>query len=254
MTAAVAITNLVLGFAYTGYGVLTAIEMKREWRTMGFSHFGAAWIFMAFTCGPHHLAHGVHAAFEGRTGGGLDLLAVAIGLPVGIIWLLLRIEAFSGGRGDRFISGTPVWLMAMPTVAVVYLMVLISRASAVSHGNLHLFRSAIAPNILLLGIYTMIGYFLLRTQLRTHGEAGGWSVSGLSLSAVFPTCALMHIMWAFYIGTGLYAFDIHGFVIDWLSVPAGLYFLWVVRALYRDSLDDWNRATIQESGVTALAS
>ena len=47
MIAAVALTNLVLGVAYCGYGVMTAVEMRRDWRTMGFSHFGAAWILMA---------------------------------------------------------------------------------------------------------------------------------------------------------------------------------------------------------------
>src|SRR3989337_1218681 len=69
MIAAVALTNLVLGIAYTGYGMMTAIEMKRDWRTFGFSHFGAAWICMAFTCGPHHLDHGLHVALDGRVGG-----------------------------------------------------------------------------------------------------------------------------------------------------------------------------------------
>jgi hypothetical protein len=81
--------------------------MRRDWRSFGFSHFGAAWIAMAFTCGPHHLAHGIHVGLEGRPGGPLDLLAVVVGLPVGVGWLSLRLEAFFGGRGDRFILGEP---------------------------------------------------------------------------------------------------------------------------------------------------
>ncbi len=239
MDAAVAVTNLILGTAYTGYGVLTAIEMKRGWRTRGFSHFGAAWIFMAFTCGPHHLFHGFHAAFEGRAGGALDFYAVLVGLPVGIIWLLLRIEAMGGGRGDRFISGNPLWLMAMPTIAAVYLTTLGFGIFSITTGSMR-FSSMMPSNILLLFIYMTIGYFLLRTQLRNRPRAGGWSVSGLSLAVVFPTCALMHVVFAFYAMAGLYEWDIHAVVIDWLAVPAGLYFLWVVRALYRDALKDWN--------------
>jgi len=39
---------------------------------------------------------------------------------------------------------------------------------------------------------------------------------------------------------GAYAYDLHGLVIDWLSLPAGLYFLSVVRGLYRDAIHDWN--------------
>ncbi|HET9444550.1 MAG TPA: hypothetical protein VFO65_14590, partial [Acidimicrobiales bacterium] len=110
MTAAVAVVNVVLGLAYCGYGVVTMVEMARDWRTFGFSHFGAAWTCMAFTCGPHHLAHGIHVGLEGRPGGPLDLLAVLVGLPVGVLWLYLRLEAFGGGRGDRFVPGTPWWL------------------------------------------------------------------------------------------------------------------------------------------------
>jgi hypothetical protein len=98
-----------------------------------------------------------------------------------------------------------------------------------------------------------IGWFLLRTQLRNHSAIDGWSVSGLSLAAVFPTCALMHTVFALYTATGLYAWDVHGFVIDWLAVPAGLYFLWVVRALYRDALRDWNRESMEGARV-AVAS
>jgi hypothetical protein len=240
MRLAVALTNLVLGVAYTSYGVMTAIELKRGWRVYGFSHFGAAWIAMAFTCGPHHLAHGIHAAFGGRMGGGLDLFAVVVGLPVGVIWLLLRIEAFTGGEGDRFISGTPRWLTAMPTVAAVYLTALVAGVVwKLSQGVS--FDAAVLPNFLLLFIYSTIGYYLFRTQLRNHKEIDGWSVSGLSLAAVFPTCGIMHVIWAMYVSTGLYARDAQGFVIDWLAVPAGLYFLWVVWSLYHNALNDWNQ-------------
>ena len=47
------------------------------------------------------------------------------------------------------------------------------------------------------------------------------------------TCALMHGVYALYVTTGRYDLDIHGLVIDWLSVPAAAYFLWVVAALHR---------------------
>ncbi|HEV2723335.1 MAG TPA: hypothetical protein VGV10_01765, partial [Thermoleophilaceae bacterium] len=34
--------------------------------------------------------------------------------------------------------------------------------------------------------------------------------------------------------------DLHGLVVGWLAVPAGVYFLWVVQALYRGTFRDWN--------------
>jgi hypothetical protein len=240
MRALVAVVNLVLGTAYTGYGVMTAVELKREWRALGFSRFGVAWIFMAFTCGPHHLVHGVHVGLEGHTGGYLDLFSVVVGLPMGVLWLALRIEAFAGGRGDRFIAGTPPWLRAMPTVAAVYLTVLIAASLRQPLGDGEL-GAMVWINGALVAIYMAIGWFLLRTQLRNHEPMAGWSLSGISLTAVFPTCALMHAVWAVYALGGTYDTDVHLLVVDWLAVPAGLYFLWVVRGLYRDSLHDWNR-------------
>jgi hypothetical protein len=84
---------------------------------------------------------------------------------------------------------------------------------------------------------------------------GGWSVSGLCLSTIFPTCALMHGVFAVYALAGVYHHDLHGGLIDWLSVPAGAYILWVVRRLYRDSLRDWNQGPDQVpsfSGFTGV--
>ena len=241
MRAAVAGLNILLGVVYTSYGIMTMIEMKRGWKTLGFSHFGAAWIAMAFTCGPHHLAHGLHIALGHMGAGGLDLAYVLIGLPAGAIWFLLRVEAFAGGRGDRFISGTPAWLAASPVLTILYSITFAGLAARiVAVGGVRL-SSMVAPNVLLVGIYITIGYFLIRTQLRNRESLGGWSVSGISLGVVFPTCAVMHAAVAVYGLSGLYTFDVSGFFIDWLAVPAALYFLWVVRGLYQDALRDWNR-------------
>jgi hypothetical protein len=99
---------------------------------------------------------------------------------------------------------------------------------------------AVWANVILVGLYIAVGWFVLRTQLANRPSMGGWSVSGLSLSVIFPTCALMHAVWAAYAVAGRYHQDGHGLLIDWLSVPAGIYFLVVVRSLYRDSLRDWN--------------
>jgi hypothetical protein len=43
-------------------------------------------------------------------------------------------------------------------------------------------------------------------------------------------------VFAFYTGTGRYGYDVHGCAIDWLAVPAGLYFLWVEHRLYADTV------------------
>jgi hypothetical protein len=238
MQTGVAIVNLIIGLVYTSYGIITVRELAKGWRTVGLSHFGVAWAAMAFTCGPHHLAHSAHVAL-GQSPSGLEFAAIVIGVPAGVTWFLLRIEAIRGGAGDRPINGTPLWVRSLPVLAVIYglaffgavLAELLPRAA---------FLPRLMPNILLFTLYMLIGYFLLRTQLSTHAESGGWSLSGLALTIVFPTCALMHVAFLTDVVHGRYAVDNSSLVIDWLAVPAAAYFLWVVRRLYLGTLPDWN--------------
>lgn len=239
MTIAVAAVNIALGLIYTCYGVMTIIDLKNGWADRGMSHFGLAWIAMAFTCGPHHLEHGLHAGIAGTNAGSLDLLYVLLGAPAGVTWFLLRVEALTGGRGDRFIAGTPGWVRALPYAAVAYVAVGVGAIAFTLRNGVHL-TPRITPNVLLLFVYSLIGYYLLRTQLINRGPAGGWSLSGLSLTMVFPTCGVMHAVFATYAVAGNYAVESNGLVIDWLAVPAAIYFVWVVRALHLGTFTDWN--------------
>jgi hypothetical protein len=207
---------------------------------MGFSHFGLAWIAMAFTCGPHHFVHGLHLLTASGNAGALDLVAVLIGFPAGVVWFALRVEAFAGGAGDRFIKGNPTWVMGLPTLAGAYLAALVTIIAAQGHfTDQHL--TAVAPNLMLIAIYSTIGYYLVRTQLANRRPLGGWSVSGLALAVIFPTCAVMHAIYAYYVLAGRYGPAAHTTAIDWLAVPAGIYFLWIVQALYHGDFRDWNR-------------
>jgi hypothetical protein len=53
----------------------------------------------------------------------------------------------------------------------------------------------------------------------------------------------MHAAYLLYAVNGRYPADPNMLVIDWLSVPAAAYFVWVVRCLYRGTLPDWNLTT-----------
>ncbi|MGQ0432475.1 MAG: hypothetical protein ACT452_08730 [Microthrixaceae bacterium] len=242
-----AVLSIVLGSVYTSYGLLTIADLARGWRRFGFSHFGLAWVAMAFTCGPHHLEHGLHLLSGDRTPGGLELVAVVAGFPAGVIWFLLRVEATAGGRGDRIVSGDAWFVRALPYGTALYGVAFAISASVVLTTAVQ-FPPMVAANVLLVGLYGMIGWYLLRSQLANQRAIGHWSVSGLALTIVFPTCALMHGAWTVYQIAGRYEADVHSVVIDWLAVPAAAYFLWVVRGLHAGTVRDWNEAT---TGVVA---
>ncbi|HEX9765428.1 MAG TPA: hypothetical protein VGA36_01600 [Nitriliruptorales bacterium] len=242
MTVAVGTLNLILGAVYTCYGIMTWIDLQRGWRTRGMSHFGLAWLFMAFTCGPHHLEHGLHVLRSDIAGGPLDLAAVLVGLPAGVTWFLLRVEAMRGGAGDRVIDSNARWVAGLPTVSGTYAIGIATAGAALLAAG-GTFDARLSPNIALVVLYVMIGALLTRTQLRARGAGLPWSLSGLSLSVVFPTCAVMHGIWVLYAAIGAYDFEGHLFTIDVLGVPAAAYFLWVVWKLGRGTLKDWNRGT-----------
>ena len=238
MTAALALVNLALGLAYVFVGGLTVVDLRRGLRSRGFSHFGVALIALTFTCGPHHLVQAVHVGWEDQPARGLDLVAVVVGLPAGLAFLALRVEAFGGGAGDRFVRGTPSWLALAPIGAAVYLSSLIAVVRGA--GTSFQVTAGSVPNAMLVVGYLAIAWVLLATQLANHRLTGGWSLSGLALTGVFATCAVMHAARVFYAATGDHASDGHGLVVGWLSVGAASYFLWVVRGMQRGWFPDWN--------------
>jgi hypothetical protein len=238
MRYADALANLAIGSVYTGYGFMTLREAAPRWfRRQPIPHFALAWLTMTFTCGPHHLAHGLHLLVGGRAGGGWELAAVLVGAPAGVTWFLLRIEAMRGGQGDRWFEGTPAkFRIGVVAITAATLVLIGGLLVELSHGAT--FNPRLSPNVLLIVLYVMIGYYLGVAQISNWRSTGRWSVSGLALTVVFPTCAVMHGAWMVYASTGLYAADAHGRVIDWLAVPSAIYFVWVVRAIARGALRD----------------
>ena len=224
---------LMIGVAYLILGAITFHELRRGRRERGMSRFGVALLLMVATCSPHHLAHAEHVLIGGHAANPLVTAALLIGAPAGIVFVLLRIEALLGGRGDRVIAGTPRWLGAAPVIMVFAAGVIVTlgvvaavRGAGPSWTGL--------PSVALAGAYGVVGIYLIRAQL---GRRGGraWSLSGITLAAIFPTCALMHATVA------LSRPDMHLFWIDLIGVPVALYFLWVVNRLFRRALPDWNR-------------
>lgn len=246
MTVAAAIVNLILGLAYIGLGLLIVVEMHRDWWIHGFSQFGAAIAALAFTCGPVHAEHGLHLLVAGRQGQALDVGAVAIGLVPGLCWLALRVEAYRGGRGDRFIAGTPAWVRAIPLAAGAYALVLVALLSRLQLRGGHT-DAAVVGGLAVAVIYGAICAVLTATQLQNHRLTQGWSLSGLSLAGLFGTCLVMHGAHAAYLLQGTYAKDWHGMVGAVIWVPAGLWFLTVVVMIHRQVTGADNRVSTPDA-------
>jgi hypothetical protein len=239
MNIAVAIINLATGTVYLLLACQALWEIARERRSRGISRFGLAYVGMALSCGPHHLIHGIQA-IEGEDFNWMMLTSDLLALVPAVVFVSLRIEAMLGRRGDRFVVGTPWWLRTMAAFFWCACGGLVAQSIAqVVSGHHHPSFMAIFPNALVLVTYGMVGVLLFRTQLLRNPTTGGWSVSGLSLAAIFPSCALTHVVY------GLTAsFNLAICPADWFGIPASIYFLWIVHRLYTAAIVDWNRRPI----------
>jgi hypothetical protein len=238
MSLAAGLLSLALGLAYTGLGAITAYELVRHSGSRGFSYFGAAFLLMASTCGPHHLAHAEHILLGGQQASAQQAAALALGTPAGMTFILLRVEAALGGRGDRLIAGGACWLAVLALVAVAAAGAVVFESVRFAHD--HGFELAgVAPNVVLFANYMLVGFFTARTQLARRPVSGGWSLSGVAMAGVFSTCGVTHLV------AGLTTVpDVHTLTLDNLGVPASIFFLYVVHRLHRHSLRDWNRAPL----------
>jgi hypothetical protein len=217
--------SFLTGIAYTALGIISLSELVLHRRDRGFSHFALAFGLMAFTCGPHHLMHAFR--HEHHHGGPL-LIALALGMAPALVFIGLRLEAAFGGRGDRLILGTPVWLSLVPMVMAAVGGATVSEALRGAVAG----PAAVLPNAILFVNYALVGFFTARTQLARRPLLGGWSLSGVAMSGVFLTCAVSHLVAGLLTPPG---------VLDLIGAPWSFYFLWAVHRLHRDSARDWNR-------------
>jgi hypothetical protein len=238
VTLAAGILSLLTGLAYTGLGVITAWELARDRGRRGISYFGAGFLAMAATCGPHHLVHALHFLLAGAPAPGPLVGALAVGVVPGLIFIALRVEAAFGGRGDRLIPGSPLWLgIATGAMLAVIGATLFEAVELARDAGFWL--GALAPNLILAANYLLVGVFTARTQHARRPVLAGWSLSGVAMSGVFVTCGASHLV------AGLTTEpNVHTLTLDNLGVPASFFFLWVVHRLHTASLRDWNRAPL----------
>jgi hypothetical protein len=256
MSFVVGLSNLAIGLAYAGLGVLGAWETASLHRYRGWSRFGLGFSLMAASCGPHHLVHGWHV-FQGASVSWPMFAATVIGLPAGLTFVLLRLERMWGGQGERIVTATAD-RVAMLAGAFVLVTGVLAAGVFVQPGADALWQFVCTSsglvtrsepgvdftsltfiaNVFVTITYGMVGWYLGDCQVRRYLTNGVWSLSGVSLSGVFFTCALMHLVDATTHG------DSNMLFFDLLGIPASIYFLWVVKLVHNDSVMDWNRRPV----------
>ena len=236
MTLLAGILALGTGLAYTLLGAIAAYELGRHSARRGFSHFGAAFVLMAFTCGPHYIVHAVHLLFEGDRA----------------TWPLTAVDAARrrAGLASSSCSASRRWPAGAATGSCAAIRRCCrrrrgcSRSCPASSSRARLAYTAregastlaLAPNAVLFGAFLVVGALVRRTQAARRPLLGGWSLSGVAMAGVFPTCGASHLI------AGLVSEpDLHTLLFDLPGVPASLFFLWVVHRVHSDSLADWNR-------------
>lgn len=249
----VGLTNLAIGLAYAGLGLLAVWETISLHRYRGWSRFGIGFALMAASCGPHHLMHGWHV-LQGESVSWQMLAATLIGLPAGLIFVLLRFETVLGGRGERLVTGSAdraamlagafaivagglaAGVLAQPAADLFRVVCTSAGLVAKPIGAAADFTSVtFVTNMFVTITYGMVGWYLGDFQVRRYLATGTWSLSGAALTGVFFTCAQMHLIDATTQDGDLLLF------FDLIGVPASIYFLWVVKLLHNDSVMDWNR-------------
>jgi len=255
MSIVIGLSNILAGLAYAGLGTLSAWETISLHRYRGWSRFGIGFSLMAVSCGPHHLIHGWHV-LQGASVSWPMLTATLIGLPAGLTFVYLRLEAACGGQGDRSISISPQWVVLSVGILTLVagwlaawtivqspelgsaLQFLCGPSGSVSGGGgpgIDVASVDFFANVFVTITYGMVGWYLADHQARRYLTDGAWSLSGIALSGVFFTCAQMHFVNAFTPG------DEVRLVIDLIGIPASVYFLWIVKQVHNDSVLDWNR-------------
>lgn len=257
----VGIGHLLVGTAYALLGLLSAWEAATQYRSRGLSRFGLGFSLMAASCGPHHLVHG-WCVLQGDAVTAPMLAVTLLGLPAGLVFCWLRVEAMREGTGDRrivarphlMITGMVAWLGTVGALAGWSIasppgpgQAVCTTGRLATAAGVDFTSPVLLANVFVTLTYAMVGWYLIETQARRYMAYRAWSLSGLSLAAIFPTCAAMHLITAFTSGP-----DAATLPFDLLGVPASVYFLWVVRRLHMDSVVDWNRRPLV--GVATMPS
>lgn len=240
MTVLAGGASVIVGAIYLTLGILTVADLTRYRSLFGLGFAGAA-----FTCGPHHLAHGLHQ-LSGEGFSGVEAVSVVYGLPFASAFLALRVLQAGGRPADLVLPGRtgPLVLVAVVLAGLsgAVAAIAIGSADGVDLGRL-------VPGVVQSVAYLGVAWYLLQTQWLRRDSQGEWSVSGLSLVGIFTTCAVSHLVY----GVAPVADDWHSAAINWAGMPASMFFCAVAFHLHRTARVRWARQPAMHRVLAGVA-
>jgi hypothetical protein len=242
MSSLAGTVDIVSGVVYLLLGCNALVESVGPARPGASRRFGLALTLLAFAGGTPALLGGIGLVTGGGNSSAPHLAATSLGLLPATVFCWLRYEAYLGRAGERIIHGNPSWVPLLPA-AFAFGSGAILVMAWVGRGPVTLLS---APDAAVAGMFLPIGWFLLRAQQIRHGMAGGWSLSGLAATMIFPTWAVTH---ATQILGGEVSRTVR--IIDWVAVAAAMWFLIECRRLVGSANRSGRRATLAVSPLRA---
>ncbi len=225
MTRAIIVFHLAIGLIAILFALLALVESLRSACLAAHRRFGLALSTLAATAAAHYVIAGLTGGDRAQGSVGPRFVAVALALLPVAVFFWLRVEAYFDGAGDRFLDGKPAWILLLPSlVAGVAGAVLVTAwmnppPIMPESTALGLRWLAVLPSILLVGTSIAVGWSLMRGQQTRHAVLGGWSMSGLAVTLIFPTSAVAYATQILTVRPTLLSS-----AIDWLGVPAAAWF------------------------------
>lgn len=225
MSRLLSLLHLGVGCIALLLAALAAVESTRSARLASHRRFGLALSALGIATAAHY----GYAAFarpdQAQAAEPAHVAAIAILLLPVAVFFWLRAEAYLDGPGDRFHEGRPGWVMLLPgAVSCAAGAVLITAwmnppLSPSGSEDVALRWLSVLPTILVAATSLAIGWSLMRGQQTRRAVLGGWSLSGLAVTLIFPTSAVAYATHALTVRPTLM-----GSLVDWLGVPATLWF------------------------------
>lgn len=224
-----AAVHIILGVGYiVVLGLWSAWDVWRGYKETGnVERLGFGLMAMGFTCGPHHIEHGIHILLD-VTFSAIDLGFALVALPFPLAFMGLRIAAALGKSGDVEFRYTKAelannvllgfWLFWSFWTGASWMYLL------VQYG---LPAYTAGPQYVLAALFPVIGWLFFRANNLNTFRYRRSSLNSLLLAGLFITCGASHLITGTLLGAGVFAFQ-HLYLIDSFGVFAAILFLLLV--------------------------